>query len=102
MSSERVEIINTVGKGIFKLQSSVKGTKEYEIKELTTKRNQALIKVLNSAVNPNPKQTAQERLFQEKCQCIFILQYTDQLIQYQSAIASENFWEQQRKDNSSQ
>jgi hypothetical protein len=97
MSDEAAELVDELNKGTFQLQSAFKGAKEERIKDLTEKRTQAIVKLLNSIVNPNPKETAQHRRYQEKCSCLFITQYTDQIIQYESALASENFWEQQRK-----
>ena len=101
MSSHRAEIFDELSKGTFQLQSSIRGIKEERIRDLKQKRNQFLVKVLNSNLNPHPLQTPLERLLQEKTYCVYITQFTDQLIQYEAAIASENFWEEQRKNNSS-
>ncbi len=100
MSSERAETFDELSKGTFQLHRQPK-LKDIDIKDLTEKRNQALVKILNSTLNPSPVQETQRKLYLEKCTCIFITQYTDQLIQYEAAIASENFWEEQRKNNSS-
>jgi len=101
MSSDRTEICRELGKGTFQLQSSIRGIKTEQIKDLKEKRNQFIVKLLHSALNPNLHQTPLERLFQEKTYCVYITQFTDQIIQYESAITSENFWEDQRKINSS-
>ena len=101
MSSDRAEIFDELSKGTFQLQSSIRGIKEEQIRDLKEKRNQFIVKVLNSTLNPNPLQTPLERLVQEKTYCVYITQFTDQLIQYEAAIASENFWEEQRKNSSS-
>jgi hypothetical protein len=97
MSDEAAELVEELSKGTFQLQSAFRGIKEERIKDLTEKRNQAIVKLLNSIVNPNPKDTLQHRRYQEKCNCIFITQYTDQIIQYEAALASENFWNQQQR-----
>jgi hypothetical protein len=101
MSRERAEICGELGKGTFQLQSSIRGIKAEQVKDLKEKRNQIVVKLLHSAMNPNPNQTAVERLLQEKSYCVYITQFKDQIIQYESAISSENFWEEQRKINSS-
>jgi len=101
MSSDRAEIFDELSKGTFQLQSSIRGIKEERIRDLKHKRNQVLAKALHSTLNPNPLQTPLERLLQEKTYCVYITQFTDQIIQYEAAIASENFWEEQRKNNSS-
>ncbi len=101
MSSERAEIFDELSKGTFQLQSSIRGIKQERIGDLKYKRSQILVKALNSALNPNPRQTPLERLLQEKTYCVYITQFTDQIIQYEAAIAAENFWEEQRKNNSS-
>jgi hypothetical protein len=101
MSSDRAEICGEIHKGTFQLQSSSRGVKAERIRDLKEKRNQFIVKILHSTLNPNPLQTPLERLFQEKTYCVYITQFTDQIIQYKAAIASENFWEEQRKNNSS-
>ena len=100
MSSDRAEIVEELSKGIFQLHKHPK-LKDIDIKDIKEKRNQALVKILNSTLNPSPYYDTRQKLYLEKCTCIFITQYTDQLIQYEAAIASENFWEEQRKNNSS-
>jgi hypothetical protein len=101
MSSERAEFCGELGKGTFQLQSSIRGVKAERIRDLKEKINQFIVKILHSALNPNPHQTPLERLFQEKTYYVYITQFTDKIIQYEAAIASENFWEEQRKIHSS-
>jgi len=101
MSSERAETFEELSKGTFQLQSFIRGIKAERIRDLKEKRNQFIVKVLHSTLNPNPHQTPLERLLQEKTYCVYITQFKDQIIQYEAAIASENFWEEQRKNNSS-
>jgi len=100
MSSERAEICEELSKGTFQLYKHPK-LKDIDIKDIREKRNQALVKILNSTLNPSPNLEPRQKLYLEKCTFIYITQYTDQLIQYEAAIASENFWEEQRKNNSS-
>jgi len=59
---------------------------------MAEKQVQALAKLLYLSAAPN-NQRDDEKLLQEKCMCVYILQYTDQLIQNKMAIASEKFWE---------
>ncbi len=102
MSSERDEAFRELSRGTFKTHKHPL-QKDIDIKDITEKRNRMLTKILHSTLNPSPPNyTTRERLYLEKCACIFITQYTDQLIQYEAALASENFWKEQRTNNSSQ
>ena len=102
MSSEREETFRELSRGTFKIHKHPL-QKEFDIKDITEKRIRILTKILHSTLNPSPPNyTTRERLYQEKCGCIFITQYTDQLIQYEASLASENFWKEQRTNNSSQ
>ncbi len=102
MSSEREETFRELSRGTFKIHKHPL-QKEFDIKDITEKRIRILTKILHSTLNPSPPNyTTRERLYQEKCGCIFITQYTDQLIQYEASLASENFWKEQRTNTSSQ
>ena len=102
MSSERDETFRELSRGTFKTHKHPL-QKDIDIKDITEKRNRMLTKILHSTLNPSPpNHSTRERLYLEKCACIFITQYTDQLIQYEAALASENFWKEQRTNNSSQ
>ena len=101
MSSERAETYKELSRGTFKLHKHPQ-FKDIDIKDITEKRNRILTKILHSTLSPSPNHSTRERLYLEKCACIFIAQYTDQLIQYEAALASENFWKEQRKTNSSE
>ena len=101
MSSERDETFRELSRGTFKTHKHPLH-KDIDIKDITEKRNRILTKILHSTLSPSPNHDTRQRLYLEKCACIFITQYTDQLIQYESALASENFWKEQRTNNSSQ
>jgi len=101
MSSERDETFRELSRGTFKTHKHPLH-KDIDIKNITEKRIRILTKILHSTLNPcPPNYTTRERLLQEKTYCVYITQFTDQIIQYEAAIASENFWEEQRKNNSS-
>ncbi len=101
MSSERAETIKELSRGTFQLHKHPQ-FKDIDIKDITEKRNRMLTKILHSTLNPSPNYDTRQRLYLEKCACIFITQNTDQLIQYKAALASENFWKEQRTNNSSE